>query len=237
MRAASCSSPPGGGPGSWPSFCLNSPRRGRRVRRAVVVELHVHDVGLLGQAARPAGDLLELLARVLPAESLGDAAAGEVALGVPPVRAQVGELRVRHGVHRRHDRQMVAGRRVDAHERRAVLRQEVERVLQPLARPPSRGGAARPRSCAARAPRAAGAARRACGPSARTPASAGAGMRRTCPASSSGATAASVASTIACSVSGRSTTRPRLVVRALSRRSGGSDSSGAEWRERKRWSL
>ncbi len=112
-------------------------RRGRRVRRPVVVELHVHHVGLLGEAACAAGDLLELLARVLPSEPLGHAAPGQVALGVAPVGAQVGELRVRHGVDGRHDRQVVARGRVDAYERRAVLREEVERLVRALAVDPA----------------------------------------------------------------------------------------------------
>ena len=57
------------------------------------------------------------------------------------------------------------------------------------------------------------------------------------PASSSGRTASSVALATASSIRGSSITRPREVVRALSRRSGGSDSRGAECRESSRWSL
>ena len=57
------------------------------------------------------------------------------------------------------------------------------------------------------------------------------------PARRNGSTVSSVRSAIARSSAGSRTTRPRSVVLAPSRRSGGSESSGAEWRESSRCSL
>ena len=91
------------------------------VSRAVVVEHHPHLRHLLGQAVHAARYFAQLLVRVLPAEALGRLA-GEVALRVAAVRAQVGEVSSGGGVDRRHDRHVVARWGVDAHE--AALRSD-----------------------------------------------------------------------------------------------------------------
>ena len=58
-----------------PEELAHAPRRGRRVAAAVVVERHVDDLRALRQLRGPAGDLPQLIVRVLPSEALGHGAA------------------------------------------------------------------------------------------------------------------------------------------------------------------
>src|SRR3954469_296250 len=109
------------------------PGRSGRVATAVVVESDVHRHRLLGHPLGALLDLLELLVGVLPSEALRDGLALQVALGIAPVHAHVGEVVARHGVDRGHDRELVAGRRVDRHEGGAVLGEPRERRVRSLA--------------------------------------------------------------------------------------------------------
>src|SRR3954469_3766378 len=67
-------------------------RRLRGVGPAVVVEHHAHLLGLLRESLGACSQLLELVVGVPVGEALGDGLAGRVALGVAPVRADVGEV-------------------------------------------------------------------------------------------------------------------------------------------------
>src|SRR5205085_10965107 len=71
------------------------------VARAVVVERYVDLAGLLRERLGAAGQLIELVVRVDPAEALGHRLALQVALGVAAVAAQVGDVAPGDGVDRR----------------------------------------------------------------------------------------------------------------------------------------
>src|SRR5215208_5317469 len=109
----------------------------RRQVPGVVVEHHVHLLGLGVECLRSSSDLLELLLRVVVVETLGDAAAVQVALRVAPVAAHVGKRVLSDGIDRRENRHVVAGRRVDADEDRVVGREPVEHLLESLGRSPA----------------------------------------------------------------------------------------------------
>src|SRR4051794_7191841 len=112
-------------------------RGARGVGAAVVVEQGVHLLGLLGHRRCALADLAELVLAVVPVEPLGHRLALQVALGVASVHAQVGELRVRHRVDRRHDRHVVAGRGVDRDPGDAAVLVPAERLLDPLVADPA----------------------------------------------------------------------------------------------------
>src|SRR3954468_1822239 len=122
----------GGRAGVLPEQLAKPPRRGGCVPAPVVVERDVHGGGVLGHRLGPLLDLIELLVGVLPPEALGHGLSLEVALGIAPVAADVGEVVSRHRVDTRHDRELLPRWSVDGHEGRSVLGEPGEGVLGPL---------------------------------------------------------------------------------------------------------
>jgi hypothetical protein len=89
----------------------------------------VHLPRLLGQSRGAPGDLLQLLVGVLPGEALGHGLPREIPLRVAAVRAEIGDRRVRDGVDRRHDLEVVSRWGVHPHERHAAVGEPVEGAL------------------------------------------------------------------------------------------------------------
>ena len=106
-------------------------------------------------------DLLELAVLVAPAEALRHGLPAEIALGVAPVDADVGEVVAGGGVYRRHDRHVVSRRRVHADERHPTLGKPSQRRVDAVLGHPGtvpqldrHGPRAQPRRRGCRAPRA-----------------------------------------------------------------------------------
>ncbi len=92
---------------------------------------------LVGEDAGAVGDLLEFVVGVVVVEALGDCASVQIAVKVAPVAAQVGKATIGDRVERRQEREVLATRRVHAHERGAVLAKVVERSRTTIALDPA----------------------------------------------------------------------------------------------------